>query len=241
MKCGTLYGIGIGPGDPELITVKGARLLARCPHVFLPKARTAADSLAGSIARQHIGPEAQIHELVFPMTADAEVLHQRWDDSAAQVAAVLTGGADACFLTLGDPLLYSTYIYLLRALARRWPALEAVTVPGVTAFSASAALAQFPIGVAKEPVTIVPASDDLDAIRRALAGGGTVVLMKIGRRLREILRVLDEAGVLERSVLVARAGLEGQRIETDLRKLLATGSEAEYLAVILIHASEERS
>jgi precorrin-2/cobalt-factor-2 C20-methyltransferase len=236
MTVGTLYGIGIGPGDPELITVKGASILQRCRHVFVPKARTAADSLARTIAGKYVHADATVHELVFPMTTDPGQLEQRWHESAQQVAGVLHSGSDAAFLTLGDPLLYSTYIYLLRALRRQLPALRVVTVPGVTAFSAAAALAEFAVGVAKEPVTIVPASDDAEQVRRAVAAGGTVVLMKIGKRVRELLQVLDECGVIERSVLVSRAGLAGERVETDLRRLKDSGTDAEYLAVILVHA-----
>lgn len=237
MTLGTLYGIGIGPGDPDLITVKGANLLRRCRHVFVPKARIAAGSLALSIAGPHVPPEATLHELVFPMTTDGAELGARWRESAKQVAAVLRAGDDACFITLGDPFLYSTYIYLLRALRQELPAARVVTVPGVAAFSAAAALAGFPVGEAKKPVTIVPTSDDLEQVRRALGGGGTVVLMKIGKRLREILKLLQDSGLLERSVLVSRVGLPEERLETDLRRLKDSGTEAEYLAVILVQVN----
>ena len=115
-KTGTLYGIGVGPGDPELITLKGARVLGECRQVFVPKARGEGDSAALAIAGAHLRADAEIHELVFPMITDRKELARRWEESAGQVAAVLQAGEDACFLTLGDPLLYSTYIYLLRAL-----------------------------------------------------------------------------------------------------------------------------
>lgn len=231
---GTLYGLGVGPGDSELLTVKAARILGACRTVFVPKARTAADSVALGIARQYLGADSQVIELVFPMTSDAGELTRRWDESAARVAAVLERGEDACFLTIGDPLLYSTYIYLLRALRLRLPALRAVTVPGITAFTAVAALTEFPIGEGKEPVTIVPTGDDLDAVRRALATGGTVVLMKIGKRLDAILDVLEAAGALESGVFVAHAGMPNQRVETDLRALRGQGPETGYLSIILV-------
>jgi precorrin-2/cobalt-factor-2 C20-methyltransferase len=237
MRLGTLYGIGIGPGDPELITLRGARLLAACPHLFVPKARTAAESVALAIARPLVGPDARIEELHFPMTADQGKLAEKWDAAAECVATVLQRGEDACFITLGDPLLYSTYIYLLRALRKGLPDLVAVTVPGIPAFGAVAALAEFPVGEGREPVTIVPAADDLAAVWRALAAGGTVVLMKIGRRLPEILDLLEAEGLLERSVFVSRATMEGQRIETDLRRLKAEDPEAGYLSIILVHAT----
>lgn len=236
MKLGILYGIGIGPGDPELITLKGARLISACRNLFVPKARTASESVALAIARPLVGPEAKIEELLFPMTADREELSAKWDAAAGRVAAVLTAGEDACFLTLGDPLLYSTYIYLLRALRKQLPDLKAVTVPGIMAFGAAAGLAEFPVGEGREPVTICPAADDLAAIRQALAQGGTVVLMKIGKRLPEVLDLLDEGRFLERSVFVSHVGMETQRIETDLRRLKAEGPEAGYLSIILVHA-----
>ncbi len=234
MKRGTLYGIGVGPGDPELITVKGARILGQCRRVFVPKARTASESVALSIAGRYLKKDSQVQELVFPMTPDRMELSQRWEESAREITAVLETGEDACFLTLGDPLLYSTYIYLLRALRARLPGVEVVTVPGVPAFAAAAALTDFPIGEAKQPVTIVPVADDLEAVRQSLNTGGTVVLMKIGKRLGEIVKLLDEAGVIDRSVFVAHAGMGEERVESDLRKLRQEGPEAGYLSIILV-------
>jgi len=233
MKQGTLYGIGVGPGDPELITVKGARLLANCRHIFVPKARTKADSLAYAIARGYLDSAAVVHELLFPMTPEREELARRWGEAAGEVVAVLEQGEDACFLTLGDPLLYSTYIYLLREVQARLSGVDIVTVPGVAAFSAAAALTGFPVGEAKEPVRIIPTADDLQAVRLALRERGTVVLMKIGRRLPAILKLLEEAGLTEDSVLVSHAGLAEQRVVTDLRSLRGAEGDAGYLSVIL--------
>jgi precorrin-2/cobalt-factor-2 C20-methyltransferase len=236
MKIGTFYGIGVGPGDPELVTVKAAGILGRCPHWFAPKARMEGDSVALEIAGRYRYGGASIHELVFPMTSDKNKLAQSWRESAEQIAEVLESGADACFLTLGDALLYSTYIYLLRALKERMPALEVVTVPGVTSYSGVAALTGFPLGEGKEPVTIIPTADDLTAVWQALQTGGTVVLMKVGKRLEEILGILEEAGVIDNAVFVARAGLAGQRIELNLRSLRGQSPETGYLSVILVHS-----
>lgn len=231
------YGIGVGPGDPELLTVKAASVLSACPHVFVPKARTGVESVALEIARKYVRNDAQVQELVFPMTPDQALLEQRWRESAEVIAPVLEAGKDACFLTLGDPMVYSTYIYLLRALAERLPGLKTITVPGITSFCAAAAATRFALGEGKELITIVPTSDDLTVLRRALETQGTVVLMKIGKRLREILEILDESGLIEHSVFVSRIGLERQHIETNLRKLCVEDPEAGYLSVIIIHAS----
>ena len=239
MALGTLYGIGIGPGDPDLITVKGARIISQCGHVFVPKARKSAESVARSIAEKHISPSAKIHEIVFPMTQDRATLMEHWRNSARQVAEVLQSGADACFLTLGDALLYSTYIYLIRSLKQILPAASIVTVPGVTAFSAAAALTNRPIGEGKRLVTVVPTADELRDVRRALEAGGTVVLMKIANRLDAIIALLEEKGVIDRSILVSRAGMEGQRIEADLRLLRGQDETLGYLSIIIVNVDEE--
>jgi len=241
MSLGTFYGIGVGPGDPELLTVKAASMLGRCPHVVAPTAKAGVKSVALEIAARFIPENAQLHELVFPMTTDTAELSRSWAAAARQIAALLQTGGDVCFLTLGDALVYSTYIYLLRELKTVLPELKAVTVPGITSFSAVAALTDFPLGEGKEPITVVPTADDLGAVRRALAAGGTVVLMKIGSRLGAILELLEAAGVIEHAVFVQRAGQRTQRVERDLRKLRAASEEAGYLSVILVHPKGKTS
>jgi precorrin-2/cobalt-factor-2 C20-methyltransferase len=235
MKFGVLYGIGVGPGDPDLMTLKGARVLEGCRHVFVPKARSENGSIALAIAGRHLRADSRIYELVFPMSADSGELSRHWAEAARSVSEVVGMGEDACFLTLGDPLLYSTYIYLVRSLREQLPGLDVVTIPGITAFSAAAALAEFPIGEGNQRVVIIPASDDLDVIGEALSEAGTVILMKVGRRLDKVLDLIEQAGFLDRAVYVARAGLEGQQVEVNLRKLRQQKQEADYLSILLVH------
>lgn len=239
MNPGTLYGIGVGPGDAELITVRGARLLAQVQHVIAPIARTAGSSLAYRIAAPHIGSQARVHELVFPMTNDTDELRRRWEQAAEHIEPILRGGEDVAFLTLGDPLLYSTYVYLLRALKQRDVELQVVTVPGVPAFGHVAALTEFTLGEGKQPLTIIPSADDLEPLRAALASPGTVVIMKVGKRLPHVLDVLEAEGVLASGVFVAHAGQSEQHIETDLNKLRDAPGGVGYLSTILVHGREE--
>ena len=233
---GTLYGIGVGPGDPELMTVKGASLLRECRHVFVPKARTEANSLALSIAKTYLREQAEIHELVFPMSADEEELSAHWRKNANKISNILRRGEDACFITLGDPYLYSTFIYLVRELRQLQPEVRIVSVPGVTAFSAAASLCAFPVGEGRDGVTIIPAVEDIEHIRRVLQDKGTVILMKIGRRLREVIDLLEEEDVIDGSVFVSRVGMADQRLETDLRNLRDAAPEMGYLSIILVHS-----
>jgi precorrin-2/cobalt-factor-2 C20-methyltransferase len=238
VNLGTFYGIGVGPGDPELITVKAASVLAGCTHVFVPKAEIGKDSTALDIAYRYLNPSAQIHAHTFPMTTDRKLLAQYWREAAVEVAGVLKQGEDACFLTLGDCLLYSTYIYLLKELQAICPDAPVVTIPGINSFSAAAALTRFPLGEGKEPIHIVPAADDLESVHDALKHGGTVVLMKVGSRLEEIIKILTACGLLDQAVFVSRAGQAGQRIVTDLRKLEGEAVQAGYLSIILVHAGK---
>ena len=239
MKTGTLYGVGVGPGDPGLITVRGREVIGACRHVFAPKARVKAESLALQIAGRYAGAGARIHEVVFPMVEDERVLERHWNECAAEIVALLAAGEDVCFLTLGDTLLYSTHIYLVRAVRALAPAAQVVTIPGVNAYSAAAALTGFPLGEGKKPLLVIPVSDDLDVVREAIDGERTVVLMKVGKRLPEIVALLEARGLASRSVFVARAGLEGERVETDLTKLKGEGEQLGYLSVILVPAERK--
>lgn len=235
-----LHCLGVGPGDPELITLKAQRILARVRRVIVPTAREEAESLALSIARAHLAPDAEAHPCLFPMSDDRGILAAHWRAAADRVAALLGDDGEAAFLTLGDPLLYSTAIHLARALRRHHPRIRVAFVPGVMALGAAAALAGVPLGCGRRPVTIVPAAgDDPEAVRRALRGGGTVVLMKIGRRLPELRALLAAEGALARAVLVARAGLPGERVVHDLAALGDGDMAAGYLAVIIVPAAEE--
>jgi len=239
MSKGTLFGIGIGPGDPELVTVKGARLLSSSRHVVVPKAAEASESVALRIVQSYLNPTTQVHELVFPMVVQQDKLMAKWQESAAYVAALLAKGEDVCFPTLGDTFLYSTYIYLVQALLASDPTAHIETVPGVTAFSAVAARMCFPVGKGKHPVTIVPSADDFATLDSALKTNGTVIIMKVGKRLDAILDKLEEHNVLEKSVFAAHVGMADEQLETDLRKLRGSGDKTGYLSIILVDASRD--
>ena len=230
--------MGVGPGDPDLITVKGAGVLSSCRNVFVPTARVKSESLARQIAQKHLPDDAQIQELVFPMSKDPLILEESWSKAVVPVADVIKCGEDACFLTLGDPLLYSTYIYMVRALKKNIPAVEIRTVPGVPAFCAAAASTCFPVGEGTKSVGIVPVSDNLEGLRRALDEFDTLVLMKVAHQLPAVLDLLEERGVHEKAVFVSRAGQDRERVVTDLKTLRGEDSKAGYLSIILVKNSK---
>jgi len=237
-RLGTLYGVGVGPGDPEWITVKGARTLAACRQIFVPRSSDGKESLALQIARTYLKPEAVVHELLFPMTTDRRQLHESWQAAARQVLQPLEAGEDCCFLTLGDAMFYSTYVFLLDELRRLRSELPIVTIPGVTAYSAAAAITNTPVGRQKQLLTVVPASDDLGQLAAALDRGGTVVLMKIGHRLQAVLDLLGDRGLLAQAVFVAHAGMSNQLVETDPARLRGLPEQAGYLSLMIIQAPQ---
>ncbi|MGC4067753.1 MAG: precorrin-2 C(20)-methyltransferase [Polyangiaceae bacterium] len=215
-KIGRLYGIGLGPGDPELVTVKASRLLGSVSWVFAPKADEALGSIAKGIALSHVAPTTKLVELVYPMSRDVAVLERHWGAAATTIGEVLRQGDDAAFITLGDPMLYSTCAYLVRALRRSMPEVDIEIVPGVTSFCASAALTGFVLGEKDSKLLVAPAPDSAVELERLTRQGGRLVLMKVGSRLPQLVNWLRALGLLERSRLVSRAGLAGQRIFSDL-------------------------
>lgn len=233
---GKLYGIGLGPGDPGLVTLKGLRILQAADVIFAPKAESGEGGIARTILRQ-ILPEKECLELAFPMVRDLRQLEQHWGEAAALVAAKLAQGLTAAFVTLGDPLLYSTYNYLLEALRRRDAHLAVETVPGITSFNAAAALANLPLVEGNESLALLPAAAGAEAITQALKEFDTVVLMKIGSRLPQVRRLLLSLDQAADAVFVSRAGLEGEAVVRDISQV--QDDHLGYLSVIIVRRRKE--
>ncbi len=235
MNHGTLYGIGVGPGDPELLTLKAARLLGTVDCVYVPRSHLSKQDFVTAVALDHARCGCAVEEIDFSMAKTPQQRQLHWEKHATTIAARLRRGENVAFVTLGDATVYSTWIYLVRALRQIMPAAAVETIPGVSSFSLAAALTTTALGEGDRPLTVIPAASDHDAISAAVNSGG-VVIMKIGHRLREVVTLLDDLHALERSVFVARAGLPGQRVETDLRPLAQASHSSGNLAVIIVAA-----
>lgn len=236
MSGGTLYGIGVGPGDPELITLKGLRLLQRASVVFLP-ATAPGRSMAGTIARPHLAPERQrLVELVCPPLRDRAALLTRWRELAHAVARTLGDGGDAAFITEGDPSLYSTWQYLSAALHTAFPEIRTETVPGVASPLAAAAIAGLPLAMWDEPFAIAPASAPKEALH-ALAGAcRTLALLKPSARPEALPDLAQIAGEGAQFSAVRRAGWPEQRIARGEAALRLAGED--YFTVALLRRSD---
>ncbi len=231
---GTLYGIGLGPGDPELITLKAVKLLSSLRHVFVPKARGSESGLASVIASPYLRDDAIVIDLEFPMKRDEVEVKRQWKKNCDLICNLLDSGKDAAFVTLGDPTVFSTYLYLLEALSEKTSGFNSITVPGISAFSAAAALTNFPLGYSDMPLTVLPAAEDPDCIAKSLQSGGVFVFMKIGRRLKGLLEGIEKTQGVRRISFVARAGLNRQIVLTDPGKIKKLDENSGNLSVLMV-------
>ena len=222
---GILYGIGVGPGDAELLTLKAVRLIRDCPVLVWP-APLQGDGLARTIAAPHVPPgkiEIPIRLSFHPSRADTDAAY---DAAAADITAHLQAGRDVAVLCEGDPLLFGSFIYLLDRLGDR---ADLQVVPGISSPMAAAAAALRPLTRLDQSLLLLPATGGEEKLRAGLAMAGSAVIMKVGRHLPMIRRVLDELGLLPQAVLVERATQPGQRIIP-----VAECDEAPYFSLILV-------
>lgn len=209
MTLGTLYGVGVGPGDAELVTIKAARLLKEADVVFAPAVGGESESVALDIVKDYIGG-AEVVRLVFPMTRDKAVLGRHWDEAAGQVAERLKAGQAAVFVTLGDPGIYSTYSYVRDRLLRMGYTVE--TIPGVASFSAGAAAANQSIGESGDKIAIIPFLKEEAELDVYLERFDTIVLMKAYRTFAAIKRYLAEKDIAGKTFLFSNVGMRDEII-----------------------------
>lgn len=227
---GKLWGIGVGPGDAELITVKAVHVLQKVPVVAVPKARPGQASIAYQIARRYLAPGTRVAELVMPMTEDREALEQAWEQAAREVLAFLRQDLDVAFLTLGDPSLYSTFGYLVKGVTAREPSLAVEVVPGIMSFAAAAARLLVPLAEGDEPLVILPGGGEQDLDEKAWQGAN-LVLMKVSKDYSGLVAALARQNRLQGSFLAARVGQAGEFVTGDLEGLV--GRKIDYLSLII--------
>lgn len=221
---GTLWGVGVGPGDPDLLTVKAYRLLQTVPVLAWP-APLEGMGLARAIATPHI-PEGKVEiPIRLSFRPERDDTDTAYDGAARAIAAHLDQGRDVAVLCEGDPLFYGSFAYVLERLADSYPVR---VIPGIASPMAAAAAHLTPLSGLDDSLTIIPATQSEDAIERLLAASDRAVIMKLGRHLPKIRRILDRLG--RTGLLAERVGLDGQR----LSPLALAGDETAYFSLILV-------
>ncbi len=236
-KLGTLYGVGVGPGDPKLLTIRALEVIREVGVVFAASSPKNGYSLALQTVQEHLPASTRVERLPFPMTDDRAALERAWQENAGAVLAVLEQGEDAAFLTIGDPLTYSTYGYLLRTLGRMHPGLRAETVPGITAYHAAAARLNLPLVESKESLLVVSGVGEAGEISRLAEFGDNLVIMKAYRNFDRIMETLQDLPRPRRVAAASLVGLPGERLEPDARRL--EGGKVPYLTLLLVKKAGE--
>ena len=233
LKNPRLIAVGVGPGDPELLTIKGARLLREADVVVTPVGDRSDSSVAQSIIAGLVDPDRQqLLTHVYPMKKNPAEMEDAWQASAAEVAALVRAGKTVVFVTLGDPFLYSTFLYLYRILREQYPDVAVEVVPGISSINAAAAAADLPLGLASDRIAILPATFEEDKLRRTLLDFDTVVLMKVHRVFDRVRALLKEIGGDRRAVYVKRVGLAGEAVFQDLDAVKA--EDLDYLSLVIV-------
>jgi len=230
---GTIYAVGVGPGDPELITRKGERILRSVDVIMAPVSNPAEASVALETIREFIDESRQeiiVHQ--FPMTSDKARLIPAWREAAALIAGHATAGRSAAFITIGDPLFYSTFIYLLRILREEWPDIPVEIIPGISSINASAAEAGISLVESEEKMAVIPATAGIEEIAEALECFETVVILKVKPLFSEILNLLRRTNREQSAVFVERVGSARQRVITDFTRISAHSPD--YLSLLIV-------
>ncbi len=230
---GTLYGIGVGPGDPDLLTLKAVKALNNVSHIFAAASSKNDYSLAQAIVQDHIPPGVSVDQLAFPMTFNSQSLESAWSANCEKVVEILQEGKNVAFLTLGDPLTFSTFIYLMRKVRKRLPEVAVTTIPGITSYQAAAACANQPLAEGEETITVLSAAKGGGRLKDVIAVSDNVVLMKTYKQFPQILSQIDEAGLKDSCCFISRCGLEGQVVERDFERMTAM-DQPHYLSLMII-------
>lgn len=228
-KQGIFYGIGVGPGDPDLLTLKAVRALQDTDVIIAPRTEKKEGSVALSIAKPHLKPGARIVYQVFPMVRDFAADDSAWQQNKKEILDLLRVGNNVAFLTLGDAMFYSTYIYIFRLLQKE--AVDIRTIPGIPAYVAIAAEEGYPLADGNDIVTIIPATAPREKREAALDVSDRTVLMKVYRNFPEIVDELQAHGMTREALLVSRSGLDGHEVSRDL--MSERSRKHNYLSTIL--------
>ncbi len=211
MTSGTLYGIGVGPGDPELLTLKAVRLIQSSPVIAYPAAEERR-SIARGIVAAYLDDRGDTHEeiaLRFPLAESAAPAQRFYDETAALLGERLRAGLDVAVLCEGDPLFYGTFMYLYTRLA---PEFRVEVVPGVSSMTASAAALGVPLAFRNDVLSVIPAGLPPEVLRARLEAADAAVIIKVGRYLEPVREVLHSLGLHDRARYIAHATTEAQTV-----------------------------
>ena len=223
-----LYGVGVGPGDKELITVKAIEVLKKADIIAIPESNNEKGSTAYEIVKPYIKENIETLTLTFPMIKDEKEKESIREKNALLIKQKIDEGKSVCFITLGDPMLYSTFIYLLQNLKQY--NIEVETIPGITSFSAMASLLNIPLTIQKEKLTIVCSFDEY--VKQLVKLSDTIVFMKVSSYREKLYDLIIENNLLNSFILVSNVGKENQIVSLNPEDL--KNSDFSYFTTAII-------
>ena len=228
---GMLYAIGTGPGSSDLITVRAARQLANLDVLYAPAGRRGGDSLALSIVREYLTEHVVIEERHFPMSTHEDEKESIWDCVADEIKRDVLAGKQVGFITLGDAMLFSTWVFLLQRLQGVIP-ME--IIPGVTSFACISARAAFPLAMEQQSMAVVACTSPEEELEQALRQHECVVMMKVYGRFPKIRDLLARLNLLEHALMMSEASLPNEQC---FRKLSDFTDDVQlpYFSTILVN------
>lgn len=232
MRIGTLYGLGVGPGDPELITVKAFRKLQESPVIAYPKKLRGSKSYAHRIVDMYINPEEkEMLGLVFPMTKDEDTLRAEWTKSAEAIYGFLSQGKDVAFVTEGDPMLFSTFIHLMKLMQTAHPDVPIETVAGISSFNGSVNRLGIALADGDDHVAMIPATENMEEMRRVIETHDAIVFIKVAKVLDDMLNLLEEKDLLDKTHVVTKVTSD-EEVIWNVHEL--RGAELNYLSCMVV-------
>lgn len=232
-KIGRLYGVGVGPGDPELLTLRAHHLLSRIPVIFVPLKDEKSSSYARSVIKNLVKKsDGKVVGVVLPMLRDKEKLADYWLKAAESMWRYLKKGEDCAFVNIGDPLLYGTFIHILETLQKSHPEIEVEVIPGISSINAAAARAIVPLASNDERIAIISGNRADKVIRETLENFDTVVFIKMNKVFDRLLTILEELNLIEKCVYVRRCTTQDEEIIRDISKL--KGEKVDYFSLLIV-------
>ncbi|MBT5471561.1 MAG: precorrin-2 C(20)-methyltransferase [Nitrospina sp.] len=232
---GEFIGVGVGPGPSGMITVKGLNALLKADKVLVPRAKGAKESVALTCIKDIDVPKEKIEFLDYPMSNDETVLHSIYQEIAKKIISDLKRNLNLVYITIGDPYVYSTYTYTVHALKELIPEISITTYPGISSFQAIAAAMDFPLGIGKEKILILPCPETAEELKTHIENNDNIVLMKIGDRFDWVRKLLVDMNILANCVLGKRIGLDNEILTNDLMGL-KVDEKPGYLSVLIIRS-----
>jgi precorrin-2/cobalt-factor-2 C20-methyltransferase len=237
-----LFCVGCGPGDPELLTIRALNLIKEADVIFVPTSKLNKPSIALSIVEKYLKKTTEIINLIFPMIKDRDSLKEYWKKNAFEIAQMVKSGKKTVYLTVGDPSLYSTWIYIHKEFKKNYHDIEIEIVPGITSIFAFAAEAKISLVEGDENLSIVPACYDLNKVKNTVKSSDTIVFLKDGRYFDNVIEMLSDTGFSDDSKIAIAQDVSTQENILEIKSLKdikgKKQSSSKYFSIMVVKRND---